>query len=318
MNPFIFRDQLDGYLELRRALGFRMQVEQRLLKQFLHYIESRDDAGSSSTAQLAVDWACSISIRSGSGAYAGRLSVVRGFLTYLQASLPGIHVPSPNLVAGARRPKPYIFSMNEIRDLIEKAKLLGPKGSLRPLTYVTLIGLLSSSGLRAGEAIHLHVSDVFLDANPPHLVIREAKFRKSRFVPVHPMTAEALRTYAAEKQRLGYDRFCDSFFVSESGRQLIHQTVGRTFVALARNLGIRGPAGERGASLHSLRHTFAVWRVTAWYREGRDVQALLPELSVYLGHVRPQESYWYLTAVPELLSAASSRFEHYSAKGAEL
>lgn len=317
MNLSLFRDQLGGYVELRRALGFSMQVEERMLKQFIRYIESHADAINSSTAQLAVDWTCSIPIRSGSGSYAARMSVVRGFLAYLQASLPEIHVPSHNLIAAARRPKPHIFSTNEIHDLMDSAGSLGPKGSLRPFTYVTLIGVLLSCGLRPGEAMRLPISDVFLDDNSPHLVVRETKFRKSRVVPMSPTTLQALRTYAMNKKRLGYDRYCDSFFVSESGRPLIHQTVARTFIKIARNLGIRGPVGERGASLHSLRHTFAVWRVLAWYREGLDVQALLPKLSVYLGHVSPQESYWYLTATPELLSAAAVRFESYSAKGAQ-
>jgi len=314
MNSAGYSCHLDLYLELRRAVGFAMRVEERLLRDFLRYIDHHE-CNSASTAQLAVDWACSIQIRPGSGTHAGRLSVVRGFLTYLQSSLPDVRVPDANLVAGARRPKPYIFSAGEIRDLMNAAQSLGPQESLRPLTYVTLIGLVLSCGLRAGEAMRLDASDVILDTNPPHLVVRQTKFRKSRLVPMHSTTAESMRVYAVQRQRLGYDRVCDAFFVSENGKPLVYQTVARNFIAIARRLGIRGSRGERGASLHSLRHTFTVSRMLAWYRDGVDVQARLPELSVYLGHVRPQETYWYLTATPELLTAASVRFENYSAPG---
>lgn len=314
MNSAGYSRHLDLYLELRRAVGFVMRVEERLLRDFLRYIDACDGS-STSTAQLAVDWACSVQIRSGSGTHAGRLSVVRGFLTYLQSSFPDVRVPSANLVAGARRPKPHIFSTAEIQDLMKAAQSLGPQESLRPDTYVTLIGLVLSCGLRAGEAIRLEASDVVLDASPPHLVVRKTKFRKSRLVPMHSTTAESMRAYAARRQHHGYDRVCDAFFVSENGKPLVYQTVARNFVAIARRLGIRGPGNERGASLHSLRHTFAVSRMLAWYRDGVDVQARLPELSVYLGHVRPQETYWYLTATPELLGAASARFESFSSDG---
>ena len=314
VNSSEYAPHLDLYLELRRAVGFAMRAEERLLRDFLRYIDNHD-GNCASTAPLAVDWACSVQSRPGSGAHAGRLSVVRGFLTYLQSSLSEVSVPGPNLVAGARRPKPYIFSPNEIQDLMQAAQSLGPRESLRPWTYVTLIGLVVSCGLRAGEAMRLDDSDVVLDTSPPHLIIRQTKFRKSRLVPMHPTTAESMRAYATQRLRLGYDRVCDAFFVSENGKPLVYHTVARNFVAMARRLGIRGPGRERGASLHSLRHTFAVSRMRAWYRDGVDVQARLPELSVYLGHVRPKETYWYLTATPELLDAASTRFESFSSVG---
>lgn len=299
--------QLDSYLELRRAVGFPMRIEERLLKGFIRYAGSH--AGLS-TAQLAVDWACSTSVIP-----ASRLSVVRRFLTWLRASDPEVAVPGPGLVARTRRPKPHIFSAAEIHELLETARSLGPQGSLRPATYFTLIGLLASCGLRAGEALRLKVTDVVFDAGLPHLLIERTKFRKSRFVPMHGSTTKHMRDYARARRRLGYDGYCEAFFVSEKGTPLTYQVVARTFVSMARRLGIRGPAGERGASLHCLRHTFAVSRVLAWYRDGIDVQACLPELSVYLGHVRIQESYWYLTATPELLSAASERFESYRTTG---
>jgi integrase len=187
---------------------------------------------------------------------------------------------------------------------------------LRPHTYLTLIGLLASCGLRPSEAIRLRVADVDLAATPPHLRILKTKFRKSRLVPLHATTASALSAYVHQRRQLGYAEQCDHFFVSESRHALNYHVVWRTFVALARKAGIRGGAGERGVSLHDLRHTFAVRRLITWYREGVDVHARLPELSVYLGHVRPEGTYWYLSAAPELLSVAAERFEAYTSKGA--
>ena len=178
----------------------------------------------------------------------------------------------------------------------------------------TLIGLLASCGLRAGEALRLRVADVALEAIPPRLVIRETKFRKSRIVPIHPTTADALRDYIAHRTALEYDGLCDTFFVSERGGPLNYHVTARIFVMLTRRLGLRRPAG-RGASLHSLRHTFAVERLAAWSHAGADVRARLPELAVYLGHVRPQETYWYLTATPPVLAPAAVRFETYANGG---
>jgi integrase len=177
-----------------------------------------------------------------------------------------------------------------------------------------LIGLLASSGLRVGEAVRLQTSDVRLDDRPPCLLVREAKFRKSRLVPLHLTTAEALRAYVRRRRDLGYDGLAETFFVSEHPGPLLAPSVRRTFVALARRAGLRPSVGP-GPRVHDLRHTFAVGRLLAWYREGADVHARLPELSVYLGHVRPEDTYWYLTATPELLGTAAGRFAAFVEQG---
>ncbi len=195
------------------------------------------------------------------------------------------------------------------------ARRLGPKGSLRPHTMAALIGLLYSCGLRAQEALRLRVHDVQLSASPPQLRIVRTKFRKSRLVPMHASTAAALLAYAQLRRQLGYDGLCESFFVSERAGPLVYNSVADTFRSLTRRLGLRGVLGQRDARLHDLRHTFAVTRMLAWYQEGADVQARLPELSVYLGHVHPQQTYWYLTATPALLQAASTRFETSTSDG---
>lgn len=303
--------RLECYLELRRSLGFQMEAVGRLLRDFVRFVHEQNHAGPI-TAQIAVDWACSTAKRCGPAGVSHRLSFARGFLTYLRAAVPETEIPGTRLLGSSRRSHPHIFSQENIRALMEAARALPADGLLRPYTYSTLIGLMASCGLRGSEAIRLDLDDVLLDVDPPRLQVRDTKFHKSRLIPVHVTTVTALREYALERDRLGYDGFCEAFFVSESRSRLTYHTVARTFVALARQLGFRGPIGERGASLHSLRHTFAVLRMLLWYREGVNVQARLPELSVYLGHVNPKDTYWYLTATPQLLSAAAERFEAYS------
>jgi len=178
-----------------------------------------------------------------------------------------------------------------------------------------LIGLLASTGLRVGEAIRLQAGDVKLALDPPQLHIIETKFHKSRIVPLQPSTADHLRHYGERRAQWHYDGLSDAFFVSEQGQLLCHHALHYWFTRLCRRLALQPPDGRRGPCLMSFRHTFAVTCMQRWYEQGLDVQAWLPHLAVYLGHVRPQESYWYLTAVPELLGAAAQRFQTYAMGG---
>jgi len=306
--------RLDDYLLLRRATGFAMQAEERLLLDFVAFVEQADKRAPG--ARSAVDWVLSTAATCSPGWQSRRLSVVRGFLLYMSAFDPKIDVPERGLFPRAVRPKAHIYSEMEIQSLLSAARSLGPLGSLRPHTFVTLIGLLVSTGLRAGEAIRLRDEDVVLDAeSTPRLYVLDTKFRKSRVVPLHPSTAEALSAYRHQRLRLGRQARSDSFFISQRGTAFRYRTVSGAFVHLAREVGLRGPAGTRGPSLHSLRHTFAVNRLLAWYRAGRDVQDCLPNLAVYLGHLKPEETYWYLTATPELLRTAATRFASYAHHG---
>jgi integrase/recombinase XerD len=244
--------------------------------------------------------------------------MARCFLAHLRAYLPGIQVPATSMIPSGVRPTPHIYSEAQIAALMREASVLKPAGSLRPHTYATLIGLLASCGLRPGEAVRLRDADVEMEATPPRLVIRETKFRKSRLVPVESSTADALRSYASTRKRLGYDNLSQTFLVSESGAPLAYSTVGATFLDIVRRLGIHGVDRSHGPNLRCLRHTFAVRRILGWYGQGMDVNKLLPQLSVYLGHAKPQNTYWYLTATPELLRRAGSRFESYADQRPEL
>jgi integrase len=314
MNVDFLDAQLVAYLSLRQALGFQMQAEKVLLPEFVAFVKAQEPNGPI-RAQVALEWACQESIRRGPGGAARRLSIARGFLLYLQASVPDTEVPTPGLLPSPRRPKPFIFAPTQITALLEGAQASWPRGSLRPHTLSTLIGLLASTGLRVGEAIRLQLDQVKLELDPPQLHILETKFHKSRIVPLHPSTAERLRHYHEQRAHLHYDALSDAFLVSEQGQHLSYRALRDWFTRLCQRLAITPIDGRRPPCLSSFRHTFAVTRMQRWYEQGLDVQALLPHLSVYLGHVHPQESYWYLTSVPELLNTATNRFETFAQTG---
>lgn len=308
---------LKAYLAIRDALGLPLGTRARLLHGFLDYARRITPPGSPIRAAAALAWACDHA-PSGCGdpGKAYRLTVARGFLAYLSGVVPGTEVPAHGLLANTRRRRPYIFSDTEIEELIAAAAKAPPHGTLRSIMLPTLLGLLASTGLRIGEAMRLTVDDVRLRARPAHLRVLQTKFHKSRLVPIHVTTAAALTTYLQRREELGYHALSEVVFVSERGGPLDVGSLRIWFGKLIRKLGLWPvDKGSRRPSLHSFRHSFAVRRLRAWHEAGQDVQALLPTLSVYLGHVRPEDTYWYLTATPDLLRAAGARFVLDAATG---
>ena len=242
MNPRSLHLHLDAYLSVREALGFQMRAERTLLRDFVGFVEAHGDGGPI-RAHLAVDWACASSAQRGRGGTAQRLSMARRFLAYLRATLPETEIPPSGLVASFRRPPPYLFTPPQITALIRAAHAMGPQGSLHPHTFATFLGVLASTGLRVGEAIRLTVQDVHLDAAPPRLRIRETKFHKSRWVPLHPTTVVALRRYSAMRTALSSAALSDLFFVSEQGGPLTYSPLRRGFLALWHTVGLGPPDG---------------------------------------------------------------------------
>lgn len=295
------RSALAAYLRTRRALGFRSKREGELLPQFVAYL---DEHGSSCvTTAAAIAWAAQP--RDAAPAWwTQRLILVRGFAKYLQTIEPRTEIPSIDHLPHRRtRFTPYVYTTEDITALLAAADTL--RSPLKTATYRTLLGLLAATGMRVGEAVALDERDV--DRRRAVLVIRKTKFGKSREVPLHASTVEALDRYRHVRDRLAPRRSSSSFFSSTVGSRLIYNNVHETFLQLvyAAGLGKRRPR----PTIHDLRHTFAIQTVLGWYREGADVEARLPILSTYLGHVGPSSTYWYLTAVPELLEAATVRLE---------
>ena len=302
------RDHLAAYLAVREALGFKDAARTRILKDFVEYVIGVGGRWPID-ARLALDWACGpSSVRSPAG-QACRLSTVRPFLRYLKASVPGTQIPDSGLLARPRRRRPYIFTQEELVRILNAAAAMRPQRTLRPHVYVSMIGLLASTGMRAGEAIRLTINDVLLDADPPRIAVLETKFRKSRIVVLHPTSAEKLRTYVLLREKLGYAGLSDLFFMSEIGTAINYGFFASWFARTTRQLGMTPSSGARPPTLHSLRHTFAVERLTQWCLQGAPVRQWLPNLSVYLGHVSPAETYWYLTATPALLATGATTFQ---------
>ena len=241
------------------------------------------------------------------GSRANRLSVVRQFCNYLRLFEPQCFVPE-EMLPRERRPSyvPHIYSEPEIKDILAAARELPPPGSLRPETYYTLFGLLYTTGLRCGESFALNLSDFELEHNL--LFIREGKFGKSRLLPISPSTSEVLQRYIEQRTLVAPAAPEHPLFITPNGRRLYHTNVDFAFRQVLTKCDLRGGKGCPGPRLHHLRHSFACTRLLAWYREGKDVNALLPVLATYLGHVKVSSTQVYLRATAELLEEANQRF----------
>lgn len=307
-RPATMVAKVGAYLSFRRGLGYQLRIEGRLLRQFARYADTAGHRGPLTT-DLALRWARATA--STDRLYpARRLEVVRCFARHLAATEPGTEIPPRGLLGPAhRRPRPHVYSATEVAALMAAAGRLGPPGGLRPDTYRTLIGLLAAAGLRISEALHLDRRDVDLDRGI--LTVRETKFRKTRLVPLHPTTADALRAYAGLRDRTVPAHRCDRFFASDRGRGLQYSTVRTVFRKLCDGLRLTSPTRPR-PRLHDLRHTFTCRRVESWYDAGVDLAHAVAALSVYLGHAKVTDTYWYLTATPDLLARAAARFEGFA------
>jgi integrase len=303
---------LEQYLAFRRKLGTRLYEPGITLGHFVDFLEN--EGCQYITTELAFRWA---TLPKGvqTATWARRLGHVRGFARWLNATDPRNEIPNFGILnARHRRPTPYIFSDLEITQLMAAAAQLRSKAGLKSLTYVTLIGLMSSTGLRPGEALALDMSDVDLDKGI--LTIRETKFGKSRFVPVTDSTRAALERYKKSRQKMCRPAWAEAFLISENGKRLMSFTARRTFANLSCSIGIRTPvAGKRvgrGPRLQDLRHTFATGKLIEWYHTGIDVTRMMPTLSTYLGHGSVHATYWYIQAVPELLQLAAQHSTVYA------
>jgi integrase len=297
--------KVDKYIQQRRALGWQLTVEARELARFAAYADNIGHQGPL-TIELELGWARLANDRS--RLYqARRLETVGTFARHLATFEPGTAIPSRGLLGPAhQRVRPYIYSDREVIRIMEEASRLPSPNGLRALTYRTLIGLLASTGLRVCEALRLDRED--MDEGSGILTVRDTKFHKSRLVPLHGSVTTALSSYVSERDRIIPHPVCPRFFLSMRGSPLLHSVVQFTFSKLRKNVAFEG-SGRLPPRLYDLRHTFATRRLLEWYRDGTDIGNAIARLSVYLGHVKPSDTYWYLTGTPELLAVAAGRFE---------
>jgi integrase/recombinase XerD len=295
-----FAEHVADYLRLRRSFGYKLHEAGRKLPRFAAYLEA---AGAEFvTTELALAWALEPEVPAGSVVPAMRLLDVRGFSRYMSGIDPRTEIPPTGAIPfRSRRRAPFIYSDAEVLALMSQARN-GIRQALCAATYETLIGLLAATGMRISEAIKLDRDDV--DWGKGVLLVRESKFNKSRYIPAHASTMEALARYARQRDEL-CPHPCDvSFFVSLRRTRLYPCAVQTTFRRLCQNAGVCTGAAFP-PRLHDFRHSMAVKTLVGWYRDGGDVQSRLPALSTYLGHRDPVYTYYYLSAAPELLACAA-------------
>ncbi len=304
------RQAIQEYVRMRRDLGFKLHEAGKALLDFATFMERHRAAYI--TQALALAWAQEPS-KAQPVYRAQRLGFVRGFARYRSATDPRTQIPATGLLPfRPKRVRPYLYSDSEIRDLLRAALDIPYRrkcDELRPWIYHCLLGLLSVSGLRLGEAANLKLQDV--DLKTGVLTIRGAKFGKNRLVPLHASTCKVLAEYIRRRKRHWGQRPVSSYlFVSWSGHRLDGADIHRTFYALSRQIGLRGPTDSHGPRLHDLRHRFATLTLVNWYRSDQDPERKLPLLSTYLGHVEVANTQWYLSSSPELMREAMRRLEH--------
>lgn len=298
---------LQDYLAMRRALGYKLHSVGSGLKTFVAFMQDRQ--AEFITTQLALEWALQAKDAQ-STQRARRLGIVRGFARYCGAMDARTQIPAPDLIVCQRiRPQPYFFAQGDIEQLLQGALALAPAEGLRRWTFHCLFGLLSVSGLRIGEARALTLDDC--DLASAVLTIRSTKFGKSRLVPLHPSTVAVLSDYLQRRQRFAAG--CDErhVFLNDQCKPLSHDQALDTFQRLLKKVGLKDQGLGRCPHLHDLRHRFAVETLVQWYRDDQDVERRLPVLSAYLGHTEVRDTYWYLSARPELLRLAQERLERH-------
>ncbi len=302
--------QLEEFIASQRALGVRFVARHvSRLRSFDRFVAQQV----ASTRQLepAVrGWLSRIEGRKGPTLYPD-FCLIRQFCQFLRRKRPRTFVPGEDLapVVKTSRFKPYIFSATDVRRLLaEIAQLPGPKAPLRRATYRALVLILYCTGLRPGEAVRLRICDV--DMRQRTLFVADSK-RRSRWVPFRDDLAHELATYLQERTRSRRCRPTDPFFVKPTGGAYFDWNVSHTIRRLLRKLGLKPASPRTGPRLYDFRHTFAVHRLTRWYRHGEDVQGRLPWLSAYMGHVDLLGTETYLSATPELLHLAGSRFASF-------
>lgn len=298
--------ELDRYLTIRRSLGYDLDTSARVLRRFVAFA---DDQGITHvTPALFLQWQESFGA-AGRQTWAARLGMIRLFAQWLHGLDPA-HVPPPQglIPSRYRRTRPYIYSEAEVAGIVAVAAELPSVYGVRGLVYATLFGLIAATGLRISEALALDIGDVDLESGV--LTIRQGKLGKVRLVPLDPSVVHRLQGYIVERDRL-LGGAPDALFVADVVRRISEYAARHTFSLVGQTLGLR-PAQRfgrhgRGPRIHDLRHTFAARTMIGWYRAGRDPAAEMIKLTTYLGHTRPEHTYWYIESVPELLELAAGR-----------
>ncbi|MBT7436548.1 MAG: tyrosine-type recombinase/integrase [Gammaproteobacteria bacterium] len=304
---------IEDYLDERHHLGYLAIDQARNLHSFERYTQEVENSDPP-TIELMATWAQQDSLGSKDPlTWARRLNNLRPFMRWFQQFEPRTEVPDDSTFGRLPgRLTPHIYTQQEIVDLLAAARQLGPEQSLRGKIYEALFGLIACAGLRVSEALSLRNEDV--DLKHGMVTIHQTKFGKTRQLPVHHSTMIALRRYRSELHTSGFCLDDDApFFVGTRGKRrgmpLSNRQVHRVFAQLRDHLGWQNRGAHQAPRIHDLRHSFVVLRILQWQKEGVDIDQAMLSLSTYLGHALITYTYWYLTAIPEIMSLAATRFE---------
>lgn len=313
--PITLQARVQDYLIERRRLGFQLKYPELPLMDFARYVDRLDWAGPL-TLDVMSDWArLDKQGRHEPETRARRFKLLRPFIRYLRQFEPATPMPDESVFGPLPGWQlPHIYRDQEIIDLLAAAHRLGPAGNLRAAVYETLFGLMASTGLRISEAIHL--LDIDVDLAQGLLTVRQTKFNKSRQLPLHPSVTDALLHYRTLRCQQVHEYTDLPFFVGTRGQRLgkplSYRQVNRVFTLLRKQLGWINRGAHDAPRIHDLRHTFAVRRVLLWQAQGTDIDQAMLALSTYMGHAKISHTYWYLTAVPELMGMAAGKFEQFA------
>ena len=298
---------LQAFLDLQVAVGRNVKAKRKILAYIDRFLMGELKPGQTITPQIVERWIKHMEYLS-VNTRINRVSILRQFCSYLSHFDPRTCIIHRSILPAHRtRPAPYIYSRREVRSIMAEAKKIGPSGSIRPVVISTLIGLLNATGLRIGEALKLTLGDVNLKARL--LTIRETKFKKTRYVPMSLSTAHHMAVYLRQRKKAGFSPAPPApVFVNPKGSAYGEARIATIFLEIVRRIGLRGPKGQRGPRIHDFRHSFAINRLSLWYRQEVNLSAKLPLLATYLGHTTVTGTEVYLRATAELLEKASKRF----------
>jgi len=310
MNKTIsWYDQVDIYLAYRRRNGFDLRIDEKQLRSFARFADA-SGTHDHLTVELCVAWA-QTSKHSNKLTWARRIELLRGFAYFCLREDSATEIVPTNLFGHThRRLVPHIFTDDEVIALLDAAKALKPQQGLRPSTCQCVFGLLAASGLRISEVIGLTRKDV--DLIDGVLLIREAKFHRQRLVALHSSVTDSLLAYAKLRDQLVTSPACDRFFLQSDGRCTNQRSMLYTLQTLCRQMGWHPRGDYLHHRLHDLRHTFIVRSALRFYEQGIDVDRAVLALSIYVGHAKVSDTYWYFTGIPELMAIAAQRFQQFA------
>lgn len=298
--------ELNRYLSIRRNLGYSLITTEQILRGFIAFAEQEgvEYVG----PELFLRWHDAFG-QANQQTWSRRLGIIRIFAKWLHGINPKHTVPSAELIpAHYRRTRPYIYSKEEIRSIVSTAAILPSIDGIRGITYSTLFGLIAVTGLRINEALSLNTTDIDLEAGV--ITLRRGKRGKSRLLPLSSSTTAKLAEFVKTRNRL-LGASPEAFFVSSQGKRLSDCNARYQFALVCQMIGLRATEKfhrhGRGPRIHDLRHSFAVHTLVNWYQMGKDPAQEMLKLTTYLGHNKPEHTYWYIEAIPELLDLASQR-----------